>query len=111
MSDDAQSRITQILLSLSDAQRKQLLDFAEYLLQKHGSEPVPDTPLDIKRPDEETVVDAIKRLTVTYPMLDTEHLLHEVGELMTQHVMQSRSAAAVIDDLEALFGRSHKKGK
>jgi hypothetical protein len=51
------------------------------------------------------VIAAIRRLTQTYAMLDRGPLLHETAALMSAHVLRGRAAAAVIDDLEALFRR------
>lgn len=48
----------------------------------------------------------MKRLTKTYPMLETEDLFTEASSLMTQHVMRGREAMEVIDELEQLF-REH----
>ena len=63
-------------------------------------------PVEIPRPVEETVVKAVKRLRVTYPMLDARKLLNQASELMTQHLVQGREAVEVIEELEILF-RSH----
>lgn len=101
-----EKRLQQILGRLPKNVAESLLEYAEFLDSKHGKDPVAKQPLDIQRPETETVVDAIRRLTDTFPMLDTSHLLHETGDLMTQHIMQSRPANEVIDDLEALF-RKH----
>ena len=55
------------------------------------------------------MVVAIKRLRATYPMLDPAKLLNETHDLMTQHVMQGRKAAEVIDELEVLFRRYYEQ--
>ena len=68
-------------------------------------------PLDIPRPDEESVIAAIKRLTKTYPMVDKENILHPIADLMTSHMVQGRSAPDVIDDFEVLFKKEYEKGK
>lgn len=104
-----EKRLNQILARLPKAAADSLLDYAEFLDSKHGSDPVPSEPVDIPRPQTETVVEAIKRLTDTFPMLDTAHLLHETGDLMTQHIMQARPAAEVIDELEVLFRKHFDK--
>lgn len=86
--------------------RKTLLDFASFLVERAPDEdPLPTSPMAIPRPAEESVVAALKRLSATYPMLDKAKMLHESSTLMTQHVMQGRAAADVIDDLEAVFRR------
>lgn len=94
---------------LGDADRATLLRFAEYLAQdSSGETPGQAEPLDLPRPAEETVVAAIRRLTATYPMIDKDRLLHQTSGLMTQHVMQGRAAADVIDELEQLFERHYQ---
>jgi hypothetical protein len=98
--------------SLAPAERETLLAFAEFLLTRsteaQASKPVPE-PEDIPRPQKETVVAAIKRLSATYPMLDKPELLNETSVLMTQHVMQGRDIVQVIDELEALFRRFYEE--
>lgn len=115
MAHDTDRRLAEILARLPPAQTAMLLEFAEFLLQRHAAG-APETPplraaeipspLDIPRPAEETVVKAVKRLRATYPMLDARQLLAQTSELMTQHIVQGREAAEVIEELEMLF-RSH----
>ena len=89
-------------------QQETLLAFAEFLASRAAvNKPaVPSEPQSIPRPAEERVVQAIKRLRETYPMLDHSKMLHEVSEHMTQHVMQGKPAQEVIDQLELVF-RAH----
>ena len=101
-----EERLREILERLPDEQAQQLLEYAEFLLAKHGDENAPSEPLAIARPEEENVVVAIKRLRATYPMLDARNLLNETSAIMTQHVMQGRDKIEVIEELEILF-RSH----
>ena len=96
-------RLRELFRRLPEAQREQLCDFADFLLARHGADAVAQEPLDIPRPREESVVKAMQRLTATYPMVDTTDLRNEATELMSQHIMQGRTAQEVIDDLEALF--------
>ena len=116
MPDDIEKRLADIIQRLPAAQAAALLEFAEFLLIRHGSagiEARPGTtaaeipaPLDIPRPAEESVVKAVKRLRATYPMLDARKLLNQTSDLMTQHVVQGREKTEVIEELEILF-RSH----
>ncbi len=102
-----------ILESLPPAQAETLLEFAEFLAARYGQASTSDTPeqaatvaslpLDIARPEKESVVKAIKRLAATYPMLDRSKMLNETSTFMTQHIMQGRAAAEVVDELEAMF--------
>ena len=104
-----QKHLREILERLPDEQAQQLLEYAEFLLAKHGDENAPSEPLAIARPEVESVVMAIKRLRATYPMLEPAKLLNETCDLMTQHVMQGRSAVEVIDEIEALFRRHYEQ--
>ena len=66
-------------------------------------------PQPIPRPESETVVGAIKRLSATFPMLDRAKLLNETSVLVTQHVMRGRDATEVIEELEVLFRRHYEE--
>jgi hypothetical protein len=116
MADETEKRLTGILRKLPAAQAGTLLEFAEFLLRRHGAAGLEEgktvsaleipAPVEIPRPAEETVVKAVKRLRATYPMLDARKLLNQTSELMTQHMVQGREAIEVIEELEILF-RSH----
>ncbi|MDY6980521.1 MAG: DUF2281 domain-containing protein [Pseudomonadota bacterium] len=94
---------------LPDEARQSLLDFAEFLVQRHAvNAPVSSEPLDLPRPDNETVIAAIKRLSRTYPMLNKDKLLHETAGLVTEHMMRGRDAVEVIDELELIFERHYQ---
>lgn len=86
-----------------------LLDFARFLAQREPqSEQAPENeavtePLGLARPEQETVVAAIRRLSENYPMLNKNELLHQAASLMTAHVLHGRKAPDVIDELEQLF--------
>ena len=99
---------------LDTSAQTMLLEFAEFLDNKHGkikspvrsneeSLQVPEKPLTIERPPEESVIKAIKRLSKTYPMVDKSELLSKTSALMTQHILKGREASSVIDELEELF--------
>lgn len=104
------SRIVELFEQLPEAERKSLLDFAEFLASRcEPAEPLSLEPKVIPRPDEESVVAAMKRLRQTYHMIDHSKLLHEASGLMAQHLMQGRPAPEVIDDLEQMFLRYFEK--
>ncbi|MHB8534965.1 MAG: Crp/Fnr family transcriptional regulator [Sulfuricaulis sp.] len=121
MTADTEKRLTEIVQRLPAEQAAALLEFAEFLLVRHGGSgigavSVPSikvaeitAPLDIPRPAEESVVKAVKRLRATYPMLDARKLLNDTSALMTQHVMQGRDKNEVIEELEVLFRTNYEK--
>lgn len=108
------SKLTEQLQSiaqrLSEDEQKTLLEYAEFMASRttHVSVAVSETPLDIQRPEDESVVAAMQRLSATYPMLNMEKLLHEAAGLMSQHIMQGRAASEVIDDLQEMFERYYQ---
>lgn len=116
MADETEKRLAEILSRLPATQAETLLEFAEFLLSRHGQAgqegdenirlPKIPAPVDIPRPSEESVVRAVKRLRATYPMLDPRKLLNQTSELITQHMVHGREAGEVIEELEILF-RSH----
>ena len=88
-----------------DAERQaSLFDFAEFL-QSKGDLVVKEmgNPVEIPRPDKETVVGAIKRLKETYPMIDSMKVFSSASELMTDHMVKGRDAVEVIDEMEKIF--------
>jgi hypothetical protein len=107
-------QLLQCFAELDDQSRNSLLDFAQFLLQK--IEPVQtqevqqkQQPIPHPRPEDENVLNAIKRLRASYFMLDTDGLLNQTSSLMTQFMMQGRPANEVIDDLEQLFYDHYQK--
>jgi hypothetical protein len=108
-----EKRLLELFNGLPEAERKSLLDFAEFLAARAGPlpSPHPTEPLDIPRPEGESVVAAMKRLRETYPMIDHSKMLHEASGLMGEHMMQGRPAPEVIDDLELMFMRYYEKHK
>lgn len=109
-----QQRLLDLFRALSQKEQDNLLAFAEFLVQRERStteSPVAEAagPLDIPRPDGESVVAAIRRLSQTFPMLDKDALLHDASDLMTEHVMRGRPAVEVIDELEVVFRRHYQR--
>ncbi len=103
MTSSSEKRLLALLSRLPPEQLAHLLDYAEFLSQRHGLlEEIPE-PIHTPRPREETVVQAIKRLSRTYPMIDRSVLFNETSMLMTQHTMEGRAALEIIDELELLF--------
>ena len=100
---------------LNDAQRQTVLAFAEFLLAREGratptrEPPAVAQPESIPRPQNESVVAALKRLSSTYGMLNKSKLLNETSGLVAQHVMEGRDAVEVIDELEIIFRRQYER--
>lgn len=89
---------------LADTDQQAVQQFAEFLLEKNGAvEEVALEPLSIERPEEESVMAAIKRLSATYPMINKDLLLNETSSLVSQHIIHGKEAAEVIDELEIVF--------
>lgn len=88
--------------ALNAEQQTLLLEFMRFL-GAQGVSLATCEPLVIPRPEEETVIKAIKRLRASYPMLDASKLLHETSNLMTQHAVQGKDAKETIDELEVVF--------
>jgi hypothetical protein len=109
----AEKKLLALFGQLDSSGQETLLAFAEFLVERgkaeqHVQESISEPDL-IPRPENESVVAAIKRLSASYPMLDTPQLLNETSALMTKHVMQGMSANEVIDELEALFSRFYNE--
>ena len=110
----AAARLASIYARLGEPDRHALLAFAEFLATRglptiaaaaspDLTEPPIPPPIRPARPEQETVIAAIRRLTLTYPMLDRAPILHATAALMSAHLIQGRAATQVIDELEALF--------
>jgi hypothetical protein len=100
--------LADIFENLPEQEQKTLLDFAEFLKSRApAAQPksIDSETADIPRPDNESVIAAIKRLTETYPMIDRTSMFNETSDLMMQHTMTGRAATEVIDEMEILFER------
>ncbi len=108
--DSGKRRLLDFYSRLGEENRATLMAFAEFLANRDtegvAAEEIPREPLDIPRPEKESVVAAIRRLTKTYPMLERKELLNETSSLMSAHVLQGRAVQDVVNDLERVF-RSH----
>jgi len=96
--------------ALDDSRKKSLSDFADFLYAQ--AEPVlkeVQAPDDIPRPEQETVVGAIKRLKATYHMIGSMSVFSEASALMTDHMVKGRDVVEVIDEMEVLFEDAYIK--
>ncbi|VAW98972.1 hypothetical protein MNBD_GAMMA22-1384 [hydrothermal vent metagenome] len=98
---------------LNEQDQNSLVSYAEFLVQRETpiefNELEITEPLQIQRPEKESVIKAIKRLSATYPMLDKSALLNEISTFMTQHIIHGVEAKEVIDNLEVEFQNQFKK--
>ncbi len=110
-----QSRLLKLFKALESTDQASLLAFAEFLGQRDSSADTPEEqqpptePILKPRPENESVVGAIKRLSSSYPMLDKSVLLTDTSSLMTAHLVNGRTAPDVIDDLEQLFIKQYEQ--
>ena len=108
-SEEDKSKILEIFASLDQERQKSLIDFAEYL-QSKGNLVVAEMqePVDIERPTQETVVGAIKRLKLTYPMIEGMHVFSAASSLMTEHMINGRDSVEVINEMQVLFEEAYQ---
>jgi hypothetical protein len=114
MTPEQKTTLTALCERLSPGDVATLLRFAEFLANGPGAAVTPPTafaelpePEEIPRPDNESVVAAVKRLSRTYFMLDKKAMLNATSEL----VIQGRDGGEVIDELEALFRQRYQQLK
>jgi len=109
MANDAEKQLLHFFSGMDEMRQNALLEYAEFMYERSERKPeIVDEPVMIPRPEDETVIAGIKRLSASYPMLDKQHLMHEVSGLMAQHMLQGRSACDVIDDIEKVFTSSYQ---
>jgi len=115
MSQNNQNLI-KVFEQLNEIDQSSVVSFAEFLVSKSENDPaykkepaVLEKPLDIARPEEENVVIAIRRLSATYPMINTTGVLDQAAKLMTDHMLHGKDAKIVIDELEVLFSEHYEK--
>ncbi len=111
---DEESRLLRLFGDLSSSRRILLLEFAEFLVTRKSAPGVPArsgdgqvaAPEPVARPENETIVAGLKRLSRTYPMLDKTEMLRATSDLVATHLLQGTEATLVIDQLEDIF-REH----
>jgi hypothetical protein len=112
-----QQQLLAYLEKLSANDTATLLRFAAFLAQGAAATNASILPIAVSeipqpkvlaRPEQERVVDAIKRLAESYPMLDKKKLLNQTSGLVAEHVMGGKPARLVIDEMEAAFRRAYE---
>ncbi|GAA0410913.1 hypothetical protein GCM10009133_19250 [Cocleimonas flava] len=112
-------KLLKLFKGLDASKQQTLVSFAEFLLtqaseeakvslEQEGKETSLTEPLDIERPENESVIKAIKRLSETYPMVNKDNILHPISDLMTAHMLQGKEAEQIIDELEAVFLKEYQ---
>jgi len=94
-----------------------LLVFAEFLHQRRvNATPMPRAeaveipePVPIIRPEQESIVAGLKRLSQTYPMLSKTEMLTATSDLVARNIMQGTDPAHVIDQLEDIFRECYQR--
>ena len=109
MSTDNKAKLLAIIETLNDEKQASLIDYAEFL-QSKGNLVAKEiqTPASIDRPESETVVGAIKRLKITYPMIESMSVFSAASTLMTDHMISGRDVVEVVDEMEALFEEAYQ---
>lgn len=104
MATDNKNKLLSIFETLDNERQVSLIDYAEFLQSKGDlvASEIPE-PVDIERPEKETVVGAIKRLKLTYPMIENMSIFSAASSLMTEHMVNGRDAVEVVDEMEVLF--------
>ena len=102
---DTEKGLLKILRQLPEEQRQSLVDYAEFLAQRYAieTEAVAEHLLDIPRPDKESVVKAVRRLSKNYPMLDSKALFEKTSSFMMRNLMHGEDSAVLIDEMEMFF--------
>lgn len=96
--------------AMDDSRKQSLSDFADFLHAQ--SAPVSkqiSPPNELPRPQKETVVGAIKRLKMTYPMIESMSVFSAASALMTDHMVKGRNVVEVIDEMQLLFENAYNE--
>lgn len=107
-----ETRLLALYRKLAESDRHALQTYAEFLAVRSGAlgpESTDVAPQIEPRPEGESVVMAIRRLTRSYPMLDRRKLIGQTSQLMAEHALQGRDAAEVITELEVVFETHYRK--
>jgi|JFJP01.1.fsa_nt_gi hypothetical protein len=107
---NAVKQLQTIYRELPPEEQEMLLAFAQFLrvrTSQKSSTSQPSQPLSIPRPENESVIAAIKRLSQSYPMLDKSRLLNETSAIVTG-IVQDRNVVELVDELEHIFARHYQ---
>jgi hypothetical protein len=102
---EGENELLGLYRGLDARRRRELLRLAQDLAASAAE------PCREPRPEGESVVLALRRLTRSYPMLDRRRLMDTASALMAQHALQGRAASEVIDELELVFERHYLESR
>ncbi|MBF0421536.1 MAG: hypothetical protein HQL73_00935 [Magnetococcales bacterium] len=104
--------LKQIYQQLNDTNRDALLKFARFLLQDQETAPraaLPQEPVPIVPMPGENVIQALKRLKKTYPMIDADmRLLDAASQCVMQKVLGHPDAVLIVK-MERLFRDAYEQ--
>ncbi|MGB5260050.1 MAG: Crp/Fnr family transcriptional regulator [Gammaproteobacteria bacterium] len=124
MMTTAQQQLLDLFADLDEGDQSSLLAFAQFLSTRKstpsdaparppvaaaGPAVAMQEPENIRRPQDESIVAALKRLAKTYPMLDKSEMLGATSDMIATHVMQGTDPVLVIDKLEAIFAEHYRQ--
>lgn len=103
--------VLQLFRALSAEQQETVAAFMAFLGGRQEQPVAPELtePAAIPRPEQESVIKAIKRLRATYPMLDQNKLLNDTSQQMTAHLIHGKPTVEVIDELEIMFSSHYQR--
>ena len=105
-------RLMSVFDGLDKAAQQSLLDYAEFLQSRATG--ADDEPVALQEPnlippqEGESVIQALKRLSSSYPMLDKSRLLNDTSVLVTEHTLQGRDRDDVIIELDRIFKQHYQ---
>ena len=101
--------LTEIAAALPDEALLTLIEFGEFLASKYPAEQLAEQIYNpLPRPEDESVIAAIKRLSKSYPMLDKTTLFDQTSAAMSAHILQDVSKKESIDKLERVFKEKYE---
>lgn len=102
--------LIELYQAMDDERKRSLCDFADFLFAQVAPvvKKIPP-PTEIVRPQQETVVGAVKRLKLKYPMIESMSVFSAASQLMTEHMVKGRDVVEVIDEMEILFDNAYNK--
>lgn len=110
MKESLEKKLQKLFQSLDAQAQEHLLSYAEFLASKQGNRQAEiSKPQFIEGSADESVIQAIKRLSQCYPMLEKSRLLNDTSALMTQHTLQGRDRIEVIRELELVFSSHYQQ--